>query len=205
MSDDARAVDGPTVASGVDSDSTEAPKSALRFVRFALPLAVFAGLAAFLFIGLGLNPREVPSPLVGKPAPTFRLAQLAQPNEAFSPDQMRGQVWLLNVWASWCVACRVEHPLLVELARTDTVPIVGLNYKDKRDPALGWLAQLGNPYQLSLMDTDGRVGLDYGVYGVPETFVIDKQGVIRFKQIGPVTEEAWQKKMWPLVQQLRKS
>ncbi|MDQ3215364.1 MAG: DsbE family thiol:disulfide interchange protein [Pseudomonadota bacterium] len=163
------------------------------------------GLAAFLFVGLGLNPREVPSPLVGKPAPTFQLAQLAQPDQMFSPSQMQGQVWLLNVWASWCVACRVEHPLLVELARTDTVPIIGLNYKDKRDPALGWLAQLGNPYKLSLMDTDGRVGLDYGVYGVPETFVIDKQGVIRFKQIGPVTEEAWRKKMFPLVQQLRKS
>ena len=118
---------------------------------------------------------------------------------------MQGEVWLLNVWASWCVACRVEHPLLVELSKKNAVPLIGLNYKDKRDAATGWLAQFGNPYQLSAVDADGRVGIDYGVYGVPETFVIDKQGVIRFKQIGPITEEAWQNKLLPLVQQLRKS
>jgi len=178
------------------------PKSALRF---ALPLAIFIVLAGFLFIGLSLNPREVPSPFIGKPAPSFQLTQLAQPEQSFSPAQMQGEVWLLNVWASWCVACRVEHPLLVELARTGVVPIVGLNYKDKRDAALGWLGQFGNPYRLSIADIDGRVGIDYGVYGVPETFVIDKQGVIRFKQIGPITEEVWRDKMLPLVQQLRKS
>lgn len=178
------------------------PKSALRF---ALPLAIFIVLAGFLFIGLSLNPREVPSPFIGKPAPSFQLTQLAQPEQSFSPVQMQGEVWLLNVWASWCVACRVEHPLLVELARKGAVPIVGLNYKDKRDAALGWLGQFGNPYRLSIADIDGRVGIDYGVYGVPETFVIDKQGVIRFKQIGPITEEVWRDKMLPLVQQLRKS
>jgi len=178
------------------------PKSALRF---ALPLAIFIVLAGFLFIGLSLNPREVPSPFIGKPAPSFQLTQLAQPEQSFSPVQMQGEVWLLNVWASWCVACRVEHPLLVELARKGVVPIVGLNYKDKRDAALGWLGQFGNPYRLSIADIDGRVGIDYGVYGVPETFVIDKQGVIRFKQIGPITEEVWRDKMLPLVQQLRKS
>ncbi len=178
------------------------PKSALRF---ALPLAIFIVLAGFLFIGLSLNPREVPSPFIGKPAPSFQLTQLAQPEQSFSPAQMQGEVWLLNVWASWCVACRVEHPLLVELARKGVVPIVGLNYKDKRDAALGWLGQFGNPYRLSIADIDGRVGIDYGVYGVPETFVIDKQGVIRFKQIGPITEEVWRDKMLPLVQQLRKA
>ena len=178
------------------------PKSALRF---ALPLAIFIVLAGFLFIGLSLNPREVPSPFIGKPAPSFQLTQLAHPEQSFSPVQMQGEVWLLNVWASWCVACRVEHPLLVELARKGVVPIVGLNYKDKRDAALGWLGQFGNPYRLSIADIDGRVGIDYGVYGVPETFVIDKQGVIRFKQIGPITEEVWRDKMLPLVQQLRKS
>ncbi|MEP6608121.1 MAG: DsbE family thiol:disulfide interchange protein [Burkholderiaceae bacterium] len=188
----------------IDDASTAevAPKSPLRF---ALPFAVFMVLAAFLFVGLGLNPREVPSPFIGKSAPSFQLAQLGQPDRSFSPEQMQGQVWLLNVWASWCVACRTEHPLLVELARTNAVPLIGLNYKDKRDAALGWLTQLGNPYTLSAMDTDGRVGIDYGVYGVPETFVIDKQGVIRFKQIGPITEDAWQNKMLPLLQQLRKS
>lgn len=178
------------------------PKSALRF---ALPLAIFAVLAGFLFVGLGLNPREVPSPFIGKPAPSFQLLQLARPEQSFSPSQMRGEVWLLNVWASWCVACRVEHPLLVELAKKDVVPIVGLNYKDQREAASGWLAQFGNPYKLSAVDNDGRVGIDYGVYGVPETFVIDKAGVIRFKQIGPITEDVWRTKMLPLVQQLRQS
>ena len=178
------------------------PKSALRFV---LPLAIFIVLAGFLFVGLGLNPREVPSPFIGKPAPSFQLTQLARPEQTFSPKQMQGEVWLLNVWASWCVACRIEHPLLVDLAKKNVIPIVGLNYKDKRDAALGWLGQFGDPYKLSVADTDGRVGIDYGVYGVPETFVIDKAGVIRFKQIGPITEDAWRDKILPLVQQLRQS
>jgi cytochrome c biogenesis protein CcmG, thiol:disulfide interchange protein DsbE len=178
------------------------PKSALRFV---LPLAIFIVLSAFLFVGLRLNPREVPSPFIGKPAPSFQLTQLARPEQTFSPKQMQGEVWLLNVWASWCVACRIEHPLLVDLAKKNVIPIVGLNYKDKRDAALGWLGQFGDPYKLSVADTDGRVGIDYGVYGVPETFVIDKAGVIRFKQIGPITEDAWRDKILPLVQQLRQS
>jgi cytochrome c biogenesis protein CcmG/thiol:disulfide interchange protein DsbE len=187
----------------VDQSSTATePKSPLRFI---LPLAIFVVLAGFLFVGLGLNPREVPSPLIGKPAPSFQLAQLARSEQPFTPAQMRGEVWLLNVWASWCVACRIEHPLLVDLAKRDVVPIVGLNYKDKRNDALGWLAKFGDPYKLSIVDGDGRVGLDYGVYGVPETFVIDKQGVIRYKQIGPITEEVWRDKMLPLVQQLRKA
>ena len=174
-------------------------------LRFALPLAIFAVLAGFLFVGLGLNPRDVPSPFIGKPAPPFQLAQLAQQDQSFSPSQMQGQVWLLNVWASWCVACRIEHPLLVDLAKKDVIPIIGLNYKDRRDAALGWLGQFGDPYRLSVVDTDGRVGIDYGVYGVPETFVIDKTGVIRFKQIGPITEDAWRNKILPLVQRLRQS
>jgi cytochrome c biogenesis protein CcmG/thiol:disulfide interchange protein DsbE len=178
------------------------PKSKLRFL---IPLALFIVLAGFLFRGLFLNPREVPSPFIGKPAPQFSLAQLAQPDKAFAPKDMQGQVWLLNVWASWCVACRQEHPLLVDLARKKAVPIVGLNYKDKPDAARGWLAQWGDPYDLSVKDNDGRVGIEYGVYGVPETFVIDKAGVIRFKQIGPITEEVWTKKMAPLIEQLRKS
>ena len=122
------------------------PQSALRFV---LPLAIFAILAGFLFVGLGLNPREVPSPFIGKPAPSFQLTQLGRSDQTFSPQQMQGEVWLLNVWASWCVACRVEHPLLVDLAKKDLIPIVGLNYKDRPDAASGWLAQFGNPYKLS--------------------------------------------------------
>ena len=178
------------------------PKSKLRFL---IPLALFIVLAGFLFKGLFLNPREVPSPFIGKPAPQFSLAQLHRGDQSFAPQQMQGQVWLLNVWASWCVACRQEHPLLVELAKRKAVPIVGLNYKDKPDDATGWLAKWGDPYDLSVKDNDGRVGIEYGVYGVPETFLIDKNGVIRFKQIGPITEEVWTKKMAPLIEELRKS
>ena len=178
------------------------PKSALRYI---VPLAIFIVVAGFLYVGLGLNPREIPSPFIGKPAPQFQLPQLARREQTFSPSQMQGEVWLLNVWASWCAPCRVEHPLLVDLAKKNVVPIVGLNYKDKRNAALGWLVELGDPYKVSVADADGRVAIDYGVYGVPETFVIDKQGVIRFKQIGPITEDVWRNKMLPLVQQLRQS
>ena len=171
-------------------------------MRFLLPLAVFAVVAGFLFVGLGLNPREVPSVLIGKPAPQFKLPQLADPTKEFSPQQMQGQVWLLNVWASWCAPCRQEHPLFVKLARQNIVPIVGLNYKDKPDAAKRWLSELSDPYLLSISDIDGRAAIDYGVYGVPETFVIDRSGVIRYKHIGPLTEEIWNAKMLPLVQQL---
>jgi cytochrome c biogenesis protein CcmG/thiol:disulfide interchange protein DsbE len=172
--------------------------------KFVIPLAVFAILLAFLFVGLSLNPREVPSPLVGKAAPAFQLAQLHKPDAAFSHKDMAGKVWLLNVWASWCVACREEHPVLVDLAKANVVPIVGLNYKDKPDEGRAWLKQFGDPYLLSVMDRDGRVGIDFGVYGVPETFLIDKQGVIRFKQIGPVTRDVVNKKILPLVRELEK-
>ena len=170
--------------------------------RFLLPLAVFAVLVVFLGIGLTLDPREVPSPLIGKPAPEFKLPALDQPQQVTTPADLRGKVWLLNVYASWCVPCRVEHPLFVDLARSGVVPIYGLNYKDKREDAQAWLDRFGNPYQRTLVDADGRVGIDYGVYGVPETFLIDKQGVIRYKQIGPVTAEALRDKIIPLVKKL---
>jgi cytochrome c biogenesis protein CcmG/thiol:disulfide interchange protein DsbE len=173
--------------------------------RFLLPLAIFVVLAAFLAVGLRLNPREVPSPLLDKPVPAFKLAQLAQPEMEFTQKDMLGQVWLLNVWASWCVSCREEHPVLVDLAKARVVPVIGLNYKDKPQEAKAWLSQFGDPYMLSVMDLDGRVGIDYGVYGVPETFVIDRAGVIRYKQIGPVTREALEGKILPLVRQLQKS
>src|SRR5512137_2256257 len=191
--------------STVNEDGITAPVEPKSKLRFLIPLALFLVLAGFLLRGLFLNPREVPSPLIDKPAPQFTLAQLAQPDKSFGPQDMKGQVWLLNVWASWCVACRQEPPLLVELAKRKAVPIIGLNYKDQPGAAAGWLAQLGDPYDLSVKDIDGRVGIDYGVYGVPETFLIDKAGVIRFKQIGPVTEEVWTKKMQPLIEELRKS
>jgi cytochrome c biogenesis protein CcmG/thiol:disulfide interchange protein DsbE len=173
--------------------------------KLFIPLGIFLVIGTFLFVGLWRNPREVPSPLIDKPAPLFSLPQLHEPGRVFSLSDMKGQVWLLNVWASWCVACRTEHPLLVELGKAKLVPIIGLNYKDKPDEAKAWLAQLGNPYALSVMDRDGNVGIDFGVYGVPETFVIDKTGTIRFKQIGPVTVEVLEKTILPLVRKLQQT
>jgi cytochrome c biogenesis protein CcmG/thiol:disulfide interchange protein DsbE len=173
--------------------------------RYLLPLLVFVVMAAFLAIGLKLDPREVPSPLIGKPAPDFDLPQLAAQDQRLAAKDLRGQVWLLNVWASWCVACRQEHPLLVELSKSGQVKLYGLNYKDKREDALRWLANFGDPYLKSISDTDGLVGIDYGVYGVPETFVIDKQGVIRHKQIGPVTAESLRDTLLPLVAKLEQT
>ncbi len=170
--------------------------------RFAVPLAGFALVLVLLGAGLSLRPREVPSPLIGKPAPVFQLQQLHAADRAFGPAEMRGKVWLLNVWASWCVSCRVEHPVLMDLAREGSVPLLGLNYKDAPDKGVAWLDQHGNPYALSVVDRDGRVGLDYGVYGVPETFVIDRRGVIRHKVIGPLTREVLDKTVMPLVREL---
>ncbi len=172
--------------------------------RFAIPLVLFILLVAFLAIGLRHDPHEVPSPLINKPAPAFQLPQLRDPTQEFSAQDMRGKVWLLNVWASWCVTCRDEHPLLIQYARSGALPIYGLNYKDNREAALSWLGELGDPYVLSVSDKDGRVGIDYGVYGAPETYLIDRDGVIRFKQVGPVTPDIWQKTILPLAQQLNK-
>jgi cytochrome c biogenesis protein CcmG/thiol:disulfide interchange protein DsbE len=173
--------------------------------KLLIPLGVFVALAGFLLVGLFRDPRQVPSPLIGKAAPQFMLAQLHEPAKMLGTADLKGKVWLLNVWASWCVSCRDEHPLLVEFSKAKIVPIVGLDYKDEPQAGKGWLAQLGNPYDVSVMDRDGRVGIDWGVYGVPETFVIDKQGTIRYKQIGPVTAEALQKTILPLVRELQKS
>ena len=182
------------------SPEAAAPKPS--YLRYIL-LVGFIALVALLGVGLKLNPREVPSPLIGKPAPAFELPQLHESGKTFSPVDMKGRVWMLNVWASWCVSCRVEHPILMELAKSGIIPIYGLDYKDQPEEAKRWLVQFGNPYQLSAVDLKGQVGIDYGVYGVPETYVIDKRGVIRYKQIGPVTPEALQKKILPLVKQLQ--
>ncbi len=165
-----------------------------------LPLA-FIALVILLGIGLGLNPREVPSPLVGKPAPAFELPLLHQPDKRFSQKDMLGKVWVMNVWASWCPPCLAEHPVVTELAKS--VPVVGLNYKDARDDALPWLKKNGDPYQLSVHDPAGRIAIDYGVYGVPETYVIDQRGVIRYKHIGPVSPEVAKQKIAPLLKELR--
>ena len=170
--------------------------------QYLAPLAIFVVLLSFLAVGLKLNPREVPSPLIGKPAPTFQLSRLDRPAQAIARNVLLGKVWMLNVWASWCAACRDEHPHLVAFSRKQLLPIYGLNYKDKREDAQRWLGRFGDPYEASLFDADGRVGIDFGVYGVPETFVIDKQGVVRFKHIGPVTPEVLRDKIEPLLRQL---
>ena len=170
--------------------------------RYLWPLIGFVVLAGFLAFGLKLDPREVPSPLIDKPAPAFKTSLLSRPEQVLANQDLAGKVWILNVWASWCVACREEHPLLVEFSRRGLVPIYGLNYKDSRPAAQAWLQKLGNPYTESLVDADGRIGIDYGVYGVPETFVIDRQGVIRMKHIGPVTPEVLRDKIEPLLRRL---
>ncbi len=171
--------------------------------RFVIPLGVFVALVAFLGVGLSLNPREIPSPLVGKSAPDFSMPQLRDPQNAFSQRDLAGQVWLLNVWASWCSGCREEHPVLMKLAESDTIPIYGLAYKDRRTDALAWLGRWGDPYQVTGMDESGRVGIEYGVYGVPETFLIDKKGVIRYKQIGPLDDETVHGTLLPLIRELQ--
>jgi cytochrome c biogenesis protein CcmG/thiol:disulfide interchange protein DsbE len=176
----------------------------MKGLRWFIPLAIFLVLVAFLWIGLGRDPSVVPSPLIGKPAPAFKLSQLHKPNESLGLDDLKGKVWLLNVWASWCVSCREEHPILLQLAKANLLPVYGLDYKDKTEQALAWLAQNGDPYTASVVDSDGRVGIDYGVYGVPETFLVDKAGVIRYKQIGPITADALTNKILPLARELQK-
>ena len=192
--------------------------------RYAWILVGFAALVALLAVGLNLNPRDVPSPLVGKSAPAFNLPVLATPEKTFGPKDLQGKVWLLNVWASWCVSCRQEHPVLVEFSKKVDVPLIGLNYKEVRGDgsfdmskmapeeekklawqrANKWLTEHGDPYKLSVMDLDGRVGIDFGVYGVPETYVVDKAGVIRMKHTGPITPDTLGKKIMPLLAELNK-
>ncbi|HZN46617.1 MAG TPA: DsbE family thiol:disulfide interchange protein [Ramlibacter sp.] len=173
-------------------------------VKLLLPLAIFLVMAVFLGVGLTRDPRKLPSTMIDKAAPQFSLKQVSALDKNFSPEDMKGQVWMLNVWASWCTACRVEHPLLVEISNSKIVPLIGLDYKDKPEDALKFLAQQGNPYQLSALDLEGRVGIDYGVYGVPETFIIDKNGRIRHKHVGPITPESLQKEILPIIAELKK-
>ena len=172
--------------------------------RFWVPIVIFIALIVLLGVGLTLNPREVPSPLVGKPAPDFVLPQLLDPGKTFSPKEMRGKVWLLNVWASWCPPCVEEHPSVTALAKSGAVPVYGLNYKDKHDDATTWLRKLGDPFVLSAYDPNGRIAIDYGVYGTPETYVIDKQGIIRYKRVGPLNPQLIQQKILPLVRELNR-
>ncbi|HEX6706453.1 MAG TPA: DsbE family thiol:disulfide interchange protein [Albitalea sp.] len=174
----------------------------MKGLRFIIPLGIFALLVFFLWRGLRLDPREVPSPLIDKPAPAFTLTRLDDEQRQIRRDDLLGQVWMLNVWASWCVACREEHPTLMAFARTKSVPVIGLNYKDQRAEGLAWLSQFGNPYDASAFDQTGRVGIDFGVYGVPETFVIDKKGMVRFKHIGPLTPKVLLERIEPLLKEL---
>jgi cytochrome c biogenesis protein CcmG/thiol:disulfide interchange protein DsbE len=174
----------------------------VRSLRFLVPLALFFVLAGFLAVGLKLNPREVPSPLIGKPAPAFALPRLDKPEVIVRRDELLGRTWVLNVWASWCGPCRQEHPLVVDLAKRHPIPVYGLNYKDRGDDAKAWLREMGDPFAATLVDADGKVGIDWGVYGVPETFVIDKAGVVRLKHIGPLTPQAVRDKVEPLLKEL---
>jgi cytochrome c biogenesis protein CcmG, thiol:disulfide interchange protein DsbE len=172
-------------------------------LKYIIPLLLFIVLSIFLALGLKLKPSEIPSPLLNKPAPAFSAPKLNDPNVKLAPADLKGKVWLFNVWASWCVSCRAEHPILNQLAKQQATIIVGLNYKDDPEAAKKWLSTLGNPYNDSVMDTDGRIGIDWGVYGVPETFVMDKQGIVRYKHTGPVTEDDVKNKFLPLISKLQ--
>lgn len=190
--------------------------------RFLIPLFLFLLLALLLGFGLRLDPRTVPSPLIDKPVPNFALARLDNPDKMFTPQNMESQVWLLNVWASWCVACRQEHAMLVDIAKRNLVPLVGLNYKEVRganidvrnmstadeqalviERAQHWLNTQGDPYALTVLDIDGRVGIDFGVYGVPETFLIDTKGRIRYKHLGPITQDTLDNILLPKLHEVR--
>ena len=191
-----------TQDAGIATAARARAASRLPSARFFMPLAVFVALTLLLARGLRLEPREVPSPLIGRPAPEFTLPLLADASGRMSPADLAGRVWVLNVWASWCAPCREEHPLLVAAARDSQVTLVGLNYKDDVRSAQEWLRKLGDPYERVAVDRDGRAAIDWGVYGVPETFVVDRQGIVRYKRIGPLTAEAWSRQVLPLVRQL---
>ncbi len=194
-------------------------------MRLALiPLIVFLALVAFLAVGLKRDPHEIPSPLIDHPAPAFVLDTVAADTPRFSPEQMKGQVWLLNVWATWCLPCQQEHPMLMQFAQQGLVPVVGMNYKEiqtdqdeagqpllpatrlsmARTKTAAWLKKHGNPYAFTVLDVDGRVGMNYGVYGVPESYLIDKAGMIRYKVVGVLTPEILAETVQPLIQKLNK-
>lgn len=173
-----------------------------RRLMVALPLLVFASIAVFLAIGLGKDPSIIPSPLIGKPAPSYTLPRLYEPSETLSGDSLKGHPYLLNVWASWCTTCRYEHPVVTRLAEQNVIPVIGLNYKDERSEAMRWLEFYGDPYTAHAVDTVGGVGIDFGVYKVPESFLIDANGIIRFKQTGAITDQVLDEQIRPLIDQL---
>jgi cytochrome c biogenesis protein CcmG/thiol:disulfide interchange protein DsbE len=171
--------------------------------RFLIPLFLFGALVVLLVIGLGKDPREVPSPLVGKPIPAFSLPELTDSGRTLADSDLRGQISLVNVWASWCSACRQEHRALMYLSENPDFQIIGLNWKDEAQDALAVLRTTGNPYDRIGHDPDNEVGIDWGVYGAPETFVVDQQGIIRYKHIGPIDRKVWEETLQPLVAQLK--
>lgn len=171
-------------------------------LRFLLPALLFAAVAVAFAVGLGLDPRRVPSPLIDKPAPGFALAPLLDDRPGLATADLRGQVALVNVFASWCIPCRAEHPLLMRLAETEGVTVFGINYKDKPEDARAWLAELGNPYRRIGIDRDGKAGIDWGVYGVPESFVVDARGRIRFKWVGPMAPHILEEKILPILREV---
>ena len=189
------------VASG-EAASVRAPRS--RRAAMLVPLLLFAVLAALLAVGLTLNPREVPSPLIGKPVPEFSLPPVKGRTLGLASRDLRGEVTLVNVFASWCLSCREEHPVFMDLRNRGVIPVHGLNYKDKPDDAATWLAEMGDPYTRTGADLDGRVAIDWGVYGVPETFLVDREGRIAYKHIGPVTPQLVREKLIPLIEELRR-
>ena len=174
-----------------------------RYLRYLVPLAIFMVLVAFLYRGLSLDPKRVPSPLVGKPMPAFSLPRLQDPAATLSDTDLKGKVSILNIWATWCVSCRAEHKVLLLLANSNKVDIYGLNYKDERDKAKQWLVQLGDPYVANAFDADGRTGIDWGVYGAPETFIMDREGIIRHKHIGPLSIDALNNEILPIIAELQ--
>ena len=188
------------------ADNQEAPTTQEQRPKrwvYLMPLGLFLVLMVFFFYGLGLNPKLIPSPLIGQPTPEFALPKLSNPDDSFKHTDLKGEVSLLNIWATWCSSCRHEHPVLMKIAKSNEVPIYGLYYKD--DPALGinWLKEYGNPYQENAVDEDGKVGIEWGAYGTPETFVIDQQGIIRHKHVGPISWRQWETELLPLINDLR--
>jgi len=173
--------------------------------RYLVPLGIFAVTAALLGVGLRLDPRELPSPLIGKPAPAFALPALEFSQKQITTGDFAGEVWVLNVWASWCISCREEHAAITALAQSGAARVVGLNFRDEPEQAQAWLKRFGNPYALSVQDRDGRLGADYGISVVPETYVIDKQGVVRYKRVGVLTPEIVRDRILPLVKELQLS
>ena len=177
-------------------------------MKFAIPLIAFIALAGLMLFGLTNDPKLIPSPFIGKPAPPFTLPRLYKPDQTVSVDDMKGKVWMLNLWASWCGSCRAEHRVLSKLIKQEKIPVIGLNYKDYGveeygNDALQWLEVLGNPYEAVVVDKKGMAGIDWGVVGVPETFVMDKKGIVRYKFTGPVYQKAVDEILIPLIHKLR--